>query len=142
MPQPILYMRQYFEDNKDEYVDLMLKVSQKSEWMPWIDFFLEGVIQSCDNTINTIRRVQDLREDYQKRCKQARSSALLISIVDMLFERIAITIPLIRDSTSISYTAAKNNIERLMEYGILSEMEGNFRPKFFFATELVDIFEE
>jgi Fic family protein len=142
MPEPLLYMSQYFEDNKDEYVDLMLRISQKSEWNPWVDFFLEGVIQSCDNTIETIRRVQDLRDEYQRRCQQARSSALLIKIVDMLFERIAITIPSIRDSTGISYTAAKNNIERLIEYGIISDMGGLQRPKFFFATELIKIFEE
>jgi hypothetical protein len=60
----------------------------------------------------------------------------------MLFERIAITIPSIRDSTGISYTAAKNNIERLIEYGIISDMGGLQRPKFFFATELIKIFEE
>jgi len=142
MAQPLLYMSQYFEDNKDEYVDLMLKVSQKSEWLPWISFFLEGVIQSCENTIETIRKVQELRDEYQRRCQQARSSVLLIRIVDMLFERIAITIPMIRDETGISYTAAKNNIERLIEYGILREMSGFQRPKFFFATELIDIFEK
>jgi len=142
MSQPLLYMSQYFEDNKDEYGDLMLRVSQKSDWIPWIDFFLEGVVQSCDNTISTIRRVQELREEYLRRCQQARSSALLVRIVDMLFERIAVTIPMIRDQTSISYTAAKNNIDRLVEYGILTEAYGEQRPKFFFATELVNIFED
>jgi len=142
MAQPLLYMSQYFEDNKDEYVDLLLRVSQKSEWLPWIRFFLEGVIQSCDNTIDTIRKVQDLREEYQKRCQQARSSALLIHIVDMLFERIAVTVPLIRDATGISYTAAQNNINRLVEYGIIKEVASQRRPKFYFATELMQIFED
>ena len=140
--QPLLYMSQYFEDNKDEYVDLMLHVSQKSEWIPWIRFFLDGVINSCDNTIDTIRRVQNLREEYIKRCQQARSSALLIKIVDMLFERIVITIPMIRDETGISYTAAKNNVERLEEYGVPAKSPSIARPKFFFATELMKIFED
>lgn len=141
MSQPLLYMSQYFEDNKDEYVDLMLAVSQESAWNPWIDFFLEGVIQSCDNTIRTIKQVQELHDDYNARCQQARSSALLITIIDMLFDRLVITIPYIRDETGISYTAAKNNIERLVEYGIIRESGGSRRPKFFFATKLIEIFE-
>ena len=141
MSQPLLYMSQFFEDNKDEYVDLMLKVSQKSEWISWIDFFLEAIIQSCENTIDTIRKVQDLRDEYQRRCQQARSSALLIRIVDMLFERIAITVPQIRDATGISYTAAQNNLKRLVEYEIIKEMKSFQRPKFYFATELMSLFE-
>lgn len=142
MSQPLLYMSQFFEDNKDEYVDLMLKVSQRSDWLPWIDFFLEGVIQSCDKTIDTIRRAQALREEYLSRCQQARSSVLLIKIIDMLFEKIAITIPLIKEETKISYTAAANNIERLKDYGIVEEAKGFHRPKYFFAVELMNIFEE
>jgi len=142
MPQPLLYMSQFFEDNRDEYYDLMLKVSQRSDWSDWIDFFLEGVIRSCEETIDTIRKVQDLRDDYVNRCQQARSSALLIKIVDMLFERIAISIPTIRRETGISWTAAKNNVDKLVEYGIVSDLGGSYRPKFYFAVELMKIFED
>lgn len=142
MPEPLLYMSQYFEDNKDNYIDLMLKVSQKSDWISWIRFFLEGVIQSCNNTIITIKSVQKLKEDYISRCQQARSSVLLLKIIDMLFESIAITIPNIRDVTGISYTAAKNNLEKLLEYKIVDEFDGPQRPKFYIATELVKLFEK
>ena len=48
MDRPLLYMSQYFEDNRQEYVDLMLRVSQRSRWLPWIRFFLKGVVSSCE----------------------------------------------------------------------------------------------
>lgn len=141
MDEPLLYMSQYFEDNRDEYVDLLLCVSQRSEWNEWIGFFLRGVSVSCEKTINTIQKMRQLQENYQNMCHQARSSALLLKIVDTLFDRIAITVPQVKDLTSTSYTAALNNVNKLVSYGILSEYGFSMRPKFYFAKEIMDIFE-
>lgn len=141
LDDPLLYLSQYLEDNRDEYMDLMLDVSRSGAWLSWIKFFLKGVIASCDKTIDTIHKVRELQEVYKDRCQQARSSALLLQIVDSLFDRIAVTIPMVREMTGTSYTAAKNNVDKLVEYGILKEMGARLRPRFFFATELVDIFE-
>jgi cell filamentation protein, protein adenylyltransferase len=141
MEQPLLYMSQFFEDNKDEYVELLLKVSQQSDWLSWIAFFLRGVVESSEKTIQTIHKVMDLQETYKQRCQQARSSVLLMQIIDSLFERIGITVPMVRTMTGTSYTAAQNNLNKLVEYGIVKEHRGRQRPKFYFAVELVDIFE-
>ena len=142
MDQPMLYMSQYFEDNKDEYVDLLLRVSQQSDWLSWIEFFLRGAIESSEKTIETIHKVRELQENYKSRVQQARSSVLLMQIIDSLFERIAITIPKVRDMTGTSYTAAQNNVNKLVDYGIVTARPWPIRPKFYFATELVEIFEE
>lgn len=141
MDQPLLYMSQYFEDNKDQYVDLMLKVSQQGDWVSWIRFFLQGVIESCDKTMDTIHKVRSLQDDYKQRCQKARSSVLLMTIIDKLFESIAVTVPQVRNLTGTSYTAAQNNVRKLVEYGILTEASWSRRPKFFYARELLVIFE-
>jgi Fic family protein len=141
LDQPLLYMSQYFEDHRDEYVDIMLSVSQNSMWIDWIKFFLDGVLSSCEKTIVTIHKVRELQESYYKKCQTARSSALLLKIINYIFERIVVTVPIIRKLTSTSYSAAQNNVNKLVEYGILKESSNNLRPKYYFATSLIDIFE-
>jgi Fic family protein len=141
LDQPLLYMSQYFEDHRDEYVDIMLSVSQNSMWIDWIKFFLDGVLFSCEKTIVTIHKVRELQESYYKKCQTARSSALLLKIINYIFERIVVTVPIIRKLTSTSYSAAQNNVNKLVEYGILKESSNNLRPKYYFATSLIDIFE-
>lgn len=141
LEEPLLYMSQFFEDNREDYVDLMLAVSQKGEWENWIAFFLEGLSQSCARTIQTIERVNTLLQDYRERCQQARSSALLMQIVDGLFERPITTIPAAQKLTGLSYRAAQNNIERLVEYGILQKGPPWARPRYFMAGELLKTFE-
>jgi Fic family protein len=142
MPEPLLYMSQYFEDHKDEYVDLMLAVSQKGNWLDWIQFFLKGVEESCARTIDTIGKIKALHREYVERCQQARSSALLVQIVDALFERPLTTVPAVRELTGTSYRAAKNNLEKLVKCGILAQRDGEYRPKFYLAPELISIFEQ
>lgn len=142
MPQPLLYMSQFFEDNKDEYVDLMLAVSQKGAWEAWVTFFLSGVARSCAKTIQTIGKINALHRDYLERCQQARSSALLIQIVDALFARPVISVPGARALTGTSYRAAKNNLEKLVQYKILREGASLGRPRYYFAQELIDLFEQ
>lgn len=141
MDQPLLYMSPFFEDRRDEYVDLMLAVSQQGAWTDWIGFFLEGVIASCQETIATIERINALRQKYQDRCSQARSSALLMRIIDNLFEQPVTTIPGTQRLTGLSYRAAQNNIERLVSYGVLMPGPAWRRPRYFVASELIQAFE-
>jgi Fic family protein len=141
MVQPLLYMSQFFEDNKDEYVDLMLAVSKESAWIRWVDFFLRGVTKSCEATIDKVRRVRELQDDYKQRCQRARSSALLLQIVDRLFETLATTVPDVKSMTGTTYTAAQNNERKLVEYGILKDLNLSRRPKVNFEVELMQIFE-
>jgi Fic family protein len=141
MDQPLLYMSQYFEDNRDEYIKLMFEVSSQSKWEEWIYFFLKGVSESCEKTIVTIHKVRELQDQYKGKCQQARSSALLLSIIDEIFDKLYVTVPAIKDLTGTSYTAAQNNIAKLVEHGILKEFVHSGRLKFYVANELVTLFE-
>jgi len=142
MPEPLLYISQYFEDNKDEYVDLMLSVSQRGEWDKWIEFFLKAVVASCTKTIETIDKIKTLHSQYIERCQQARSSALLVQIVDALFGQPITSVPLARALTGTSYRATKNNLEKLVQYKILKLNPHYNRPRYYFASELITIFEQ
>lgn len=137
--QPLLYLSPYFERNYDEYIDHMLAVSQYGLWERWIAFFLDGVEETCKDAIEKARALQDLREQYRDKVQRARSSALLGRLIDLLFEHPAITIPYAADKLQITYNAAKNNIERLMDDKILRAGADEQRPKFFFADAVIEI---
>ena len=119
----------------------MLNISKTGKWLEWVDFFLHGVIISCTRTIEKISSIQNLRTTYMDRCQQARSSVLLVQIIDALFERPVITVPGAKELTGTSYRAAKNNIEKLVQYGILSQGPPTVRPRYYFADELIRLFD-
>ena len=140
LSQPLLYLSNYFERNRDEYIDLMLEVSQVGSWERWIEFFVRGVEQECRDTIGKIRNLQALRADFNQRLLRARSSVLLGKLIDQLFESPVITVPRAAKKLEISYNAAKNNLARLAQAKIVEPAALGGRH-YWIAREVLDVME-
>jgi len=134
---PILYLSAYFERNRDLYVDLLLHVSQTGEWLPWIDFFLRGVLESSEEAVRQATDLLALRQKYHRQFQTGRSSALLIRLIDRLFQAPSITIRAAADLLGGTQQAASNNIRRLQDEGVLRETTGRRRGQIFLATEIM-----
>jgi Fic family protein len=137
--EPLLYLSTFFEKNYDEYIDKMLAVSQRGMWTSWIEFFLKGVEEVCNDAITRAQALLDLQHKYRQKIQRARSSALLGRLIDLLFEHPAINVPYTAQALGISYNAAKNNIEVLIGHQILRPGPEEFRPRYFLAQEVIDI---
>jgi Fic family protein len=117
----------------------MYDVSRNGYWEAWIEFFLRGVEVSCRDAIAKAHALQDLQRRYRERIQSARSSALLGRLVDTLFEIPAITVPYAAVHLDVTYHAAQNNIQRLVDLKILYEQHDIRRPKWYFANEIVAV---
>lgn len=139
MSHPLLYISSYIEKNYDRYIDLMFGVSRSGAWIEWVAFFIEAVEASCVDAIKKAKAIQDLYAEYRSKIQTARSSALLAKIIDDLFNIPAVTIPTVQAHLNISYNAAKNNIEKLIDCGILHRVNDDRRPTWFFAGGIITV---
>jgi Fic family protein len=139
MSHPMLYISTYVERNYDRYIDLMYEVSRSGAWLDWIAFFIETIEACCVEAIKKAKAIQDLYAEYRAKIQTARSSALLAKIVDDLFNIPAITIPMVQKHLDISYNAAKNNVDKLVECGILQRELSESRPTWFFAFGIISV---
>jgi len=136
LPQPLLFLSPFFERNRDRYISALYEVSRVGAWEDWIIFFLGGVAEQCRDMIVRSRALLDLQAKYRERLQRARASALLTRLVDFVFERPIISIPQAARLINISYNAAKNNIDRMIEEKILKEVPDEVNPKLFVASEV------
>lgn len=135
---PLLYVSPELEGRKDEYINLMLKVSTDGAWHEWIEFFLEIVEASARGSIEVVDRLIALQEDYRTRVAQATKSANPIALVDILFNNPIVTVRHVQDAFGVTYRAARNTINKLIEQGILLEVR-RFHPTVFIAPEILRI---
>jgi Fic family protein len=142
LPQPLLYLSAYLERHRQEYYDRLLGVSQRGEWKEWIGFFLEGIAQEAGDAVNRAARLLALQREYRSRVQKARSSALLVKLIDALFVTPAITAGGVGKLLSITATPAQNALERLIEAGILEEVTGQKRNRVYMARGIVGVIEE
>ena len=138
LDMPILYMSPVLEKAKDEYIDLMFEVSTQGSWSKWLDFFFCKVSESCKETIQTIDRLINLQNGYRQTAAMTSRSANVITIVDQLFERPAMTINDAATKLGVTYPTAKSTLDKLVEIGILQEFANRY-PKIYYAPEIVRI---
>lgn len=139
LPQPILYLSSYLEQHKDEYIDRLYNVSRFGQWEEWVSFFLTAISEQADDTITRAHGLQGLQNLYRNRLSQARQSALALQLVDTIFESPVLTIPRAKERLNTSYQTAKNNVDKLINAGILVEAGTDQRPKWFLAPQVYEI---
>ena len=137
LPQPLLYLSGYFEQNREAYVDLMFRVSTHGDWMSWIDFFLEGVHVQATETLTISHQLLDLRDQLHQWALTASRSGNLVRLVDLVFERPIIAIADVEQRLGITPRSANLLVQRMVEVGILDEVTGQSRNRRFAATDIL-----
>lgn len=139
LSEPLLYLSEYFERNRDDYYNLLLAVSVEGAWREWVEFFLRGVAEQAQVTNRRAHALLDLQEAWHERLKETSQSASPFHLADSLFESPFLTIPYAERILDVSYPAARDNVRRLVDVGILSQWGEESRPKQFFAREILQI---
>lgn len=141
MSQPLLYLSAFFDRYRSLYYQYLLGVSQDNRWEDWIEFFLTGVtIQSYD-ALMQVRELQNLHQAYRDRFQRARSSALLLGLVDLLFESPVLTVSKVAGQLKVTFAAAKKNVDKLVDANILEETSGRARNRIYVAKEILSVVE-
>lgn len=133
------YMSEYFERNKDEYIDRMYDVSSTSAWTPWIQFFLRGVEESSRTAIVTAKKLMNCGEFFRQEIRDNRGkSAMLSQIMDQFLATPVLTVPTLKHRLGASDQTIRNNLAWLIKHELLREFD-DMRPKFYFSPHVMGI---
>jgi Fic family protein len=138
LPEPYLYLSSYFNARRSAYVDHLLAVSQHGKWEEWLLFFLRGVQSQADEAHQRANLLVDLRENYQQRYQSERSENIL-DLVMRLFEEPYLDVNTAADWLDVEYSTANRLIGQLENDGILEELTGKDRNRFYRASEVFQI---
>jgi Fic family protein len=142
MLQPMLYLSAFFEKYRNEYYQLLLGVSRRGEWLPWVRFFLMAVEVQSKDAIRRSDMLLALWDNYRNRLQEARASALLLGLVDELFSYPAINTRIASESLKVTPRSAQLNIDKLISAGILEEATGQKRNRVYVARAIISIIEK
>ncbi|MDP9358471.1 MAG: Fic family protein [Chloroflexota bacterium] len=134
LPQPLLYLSDYFERFYDDYVGLMLRVSQTGDWLSWLGFFLQGVTTQAQDAMERATQLLALWQRYRQDLQQEGVSARVLLLVDDLFARPATRVASARERLGVTDRAARQIIGKLEAAGIVAEMTGKQRNRVYLAT--------
>jgi len=132
LQKPLLYLSLYFKQNRSEYYRLLDLVRTEGDWEAWIDFFLEGVVHTAQNAVQTAQRLVALfKEDTQKIQRAGRVANTALRVFNALCERPILTLNEARRRTGVSFPSVANGMEALAKLNIAREITGRKRDRIF-----------
>lgn len=138
---PLPYLSPYFERTRQEYYDLLLRVSTHGDWSSWIAYFCRAIEVECADGMRRIRALDRLRSEYRRRAEAAGRSQNLPKLADHLFSRQAVTVASVGQFLGVSQPASQNLIDRLVGAGILTEVTGGKYRRVYLAEDVVRLIE-
>jgi hypothetical protein len=143
MQKPLLYLSLYFKNNRAAYYDHLQHVRNTGDWEEWLKFFLEGVIETVDQALDTIRLVLKLfAEDRQKIENFGKASATTLIVYNYLQKTPIVDSKKITQDCNTSLPTTNKALSHLRELGIVKEITGKARNKIYVYGHYLDILNE
>lgn len=136
---PILYLSGYIVKSKQEYYDLLQKVRDENAWEEWIGYMLEGVLQISIKTINVIRQIDKIMNEYKKIVQEKEAAIYSKDFIEALFMHPYTKIDYIANHLNITRQTAAKYLNSCEKLGILMSVKLG-RNKYYVNTKLFDLF--
>lgn len=130
---PWLYMSEFFEKHRKEYINRLFAVSAEGEWEEWVRFCLLGTIEHATAALARCSELANLKQEYEERVGHA--SGRMNWIISRLFKNPIIEISELARELGIDYKTAKSDMAKLVDAAILEELK-DFRPRTYVAWKI------
>lgn len=143
MPQPLLYLSSYLKRHQSAYYRHLSAIRNDGDWEAWISFFLEGVITAATDAHKNITAISTLFAQDRKRLLDATH---VTPSSYRLFERLPLmprfNIEQVRHQLQTSFPTATAAIKILESLGIVKELTGHKKNRYYSYQAYVDLMAE
>jgi hypothetical protein len=139
--KPTLYLSDFFEKNKLLYYDSLTIVRSKNNLTQWLKFFLEGVRNTAENSIQTFKNIILLRNEVEHRIiSLGKKQALAKELLQYLYSNPITDASDAAKNLSVNISTAIRLIDDFIRLNILIEITGYKRNRVFVFEEYMKLF--
>ncbi|MDU0460112.1 MAG: Fic family protein [Geobacteraceae bacterium] len=141
LKQPLLYLSDFFERNRSNYYDNLMRMRDKNDLLRWFKFFLVGVIETAKNGIQTFDNILKLQKQVEAQIQTLGSRASNAQkVLNYLYRRPLVDAAKVGEVAEISPASAYKLIVDLEQFGILKEITGGKRGKQYLFDSYLQLF--
>jgi Fic family protein len=135
---PILYLSRYVIAHKADYYRLLLQVTQKQAWEPWLVFMLTAVEETARWTTDKIVAIRALSDVAAAYVREKLPKIYSRELVDVIFEQPYCRIANLVDKRIAQRQAAARYLKSLVSIGVLREVQVG-KEKLFIHPKLLQL---
>lgn len=136
--QPVLYMSGAIIRTKNDYYQLLLEVTTKDQWEPWISYLLQIVEETSHWTTAKIRAMRELLRTASEYIRTKAPKIYSRELVDVIFEQPYCRIANLVTADIAKRQTASEYLTKLADIGVLEPAQSG-REKLFIHRALLDL---
>lgn len=141
LKKPSFYLSEFFEENKKLYYDSLTIVREKNDIEQWIIFFLQGICQSAEKTIDTLEKIDILRKELElKIMALGRRTKTGSELLKLLYSNVVVNVDFVSTDLNISWSVANNLVADFEQFGILKEITKQKKNRLFVFDSYLKLF--
>ena len=141
LKQPVLYLSDFFERNRQLYYDNLMRVREKNDLLQWFKFFLVGVIETAKSSTSTFDNILKLQKRMETQIQTLGSrTANAQKVMVCLYQRPVVNAAKVGEVAGVSPASAYKLIADLERFGILKEITGGKRGKTYMFNAYLKLF--
>ena len=141
--KPLLYLSLYLKSNRPAYYRLLQAVREEGAWEAWLEFFLDGVIETAGQAFETAVQIVDLfKTDRERIASGSERPGSALRIHDLLQETPYVTTRRLVDRTRLSAPTINAVLGDLVRLNIVREVTGRRRGRVFGYHAYIELLNE
>jgi Fic family protein len=142
LQKPTLYLSDFFEKNRRAYYDNLMGVREKNDLKTWLEFFLVGVIETTQSSIETFRKIISLRDriELNELIKLGKKQQDAKRLINELYKQPIVDSGFVAERMGVHPSTANRLIKDFENLGILTELTGYKRNRIFAFSEYINLF--
>ncbi|MFL6332054.1 MAG: Fic family protein [Pyrinomonadaceae bacterium] len=148
LKEPMLYLSLYFKTYRDEYYARLQSVRENGDWEGWLRFFLKGVLETAQQAFKAAEDILRLFDmDKRRIATLGQRANSVLRVYDIVQSKGIISATLTRKmlatkGMALSEPTVYTAIKHLEKLGILDEVTGKERNRFYLYRAYMNILDE
>jgi Fic family protein len=140
--KPALYLSDFFERNRSHYYDNLTVVRTKNNLKQWITFFLVGITETAQNSIETFNAIIKLRHTIEEKqiIQLGKRVPLAKQFITYLYSKPIIDAAEAAKVLNVNISTAHRLIQDFEKLKILKEQTGSKRNRVFVFENYLNLF--
>ncbi|MFO1388367.1 Fic family protein [Cellvibrio sp.] len=118
---PILYLSRYLINTKSEYYRQLQAVRETNNWEAWVLYMLEGVVQTAQETIELVKAIKMLMQDYKNTLREKLPKIYSQELLNNLFSHPYTKIEFVMNDLQVSRLTATKYLDQLVAIGLIKK---------------------
>jgi Fic family protein len=142
LKKPLLYISQFFNVNRDEYIRRLRSISEHGDWEGWIGYFLTAVKTVAIQSDETGHKILKLRDQHRELVvAEFPKSPYALNVLEYMFRFPVFNPNKMVEIMGHSKVTIYNMLKEFEKLGIITEISGQTRNRVFLYKQYVDLFD-